>query len=70
MSRRRFVGALRAALGGAITGLAFPRFVFAQNKKPVKFALAWVAEGTNLFCLGKNGLDVDIARGSGSVAAA
>jgi ABC-type nitrate/sulfonate/bicarbonate transport system substrate-binding protein len=52
--------------------------VFAQSKKTVKFTLPWVAEGSNLYTFvakgmgffDKHGLDVDIARGSGSVAAA
>jgi ABC-type nitrate/sulfonate/bicarbonate transport system substrate-binding protein len=46
--------------------------------KPVKFTLPWVSEGSNLFTYvakgmgfwDKLGLDVDIARGSGSVASA
>ena len=73
LSRRRF---LRSAGIGA-GGLALPRLVFAQSKKPIPFTLPWVAEGSNLFTFvakgmgfwDKLGLDVDIARGSGSVAA-
>jgi ABC-type nitrate/sulfonate/bicarbonate transport system substrate-binding protein len=74
LSRRRVLG----AAGIAASGIALPRLVFAQNKKAVTFTLPWVAEGSNLFTFvakgmgfwEKHGLDVDIARGSGSVAAA
>ena len=72
-TRRRLIGA-----GLAASLLPCPRLVFAQANKPVKFTLAWVAEGSNLFAyvakgMGfweKHGLDVAIAHGSGSVAAA
>lgn len=55
-----------------------PRLVFAQNVKEVKFTLPWVADGSNLYTFvakemgfwKKHGLDVSIARGSGSIAAA
>jgi NitT/TauT family transport system substrate-binding protein len=74
LSRRRFLRVSGIVAGG----LTLPRFVFAQNKKAVHFTLPWVAEGSNLFTFvakgmgfwEKHGLDVDIARGSGSVAAA
>ena len=74
MSRRRFLRAAAVATGG----VALPRFVFAQNSKVVQFTLPWVAEGSNLFTFAakgmgfweKHGLDVEIARGSGSLAAA
>src|SRR5260370_5349892 len=74
LSRRRFLGVSGIAAGG----LTLPCLVFAQNKKAVHFTLPWVAEGSNLFTFvakgmgfwEKHGLDVDIARGSGSVAAA
>src|SRR5271168_3020366 len=74
LSRRRF---LRAA-GIAAGSLTLPRLVFGQSRKAVHFTLPWVAEGSNLFTFvakgmgfwEKQGLDVDIARGSGSVAAA
>src|SRR5580693_8236248 len=74
LSRRRFLRVSGLAAGG----LTLPRLVFAQNKKAVHFTLPWVAEGSNLFTFvakgmgfwEKHGLDVDIARGSGSVAAA
>jgi len=67
---------LRSAGIGA-GGLAPPRLVFAQSKKPIHFTLPWVAEGSNLFTFvakgmgfwDKLGLDVDTARGSGSLAA-
>src|SRR5271156_4791622 len=74
LSRRRFLRAAGIAAGGP----PLPRLVFAQTKRPVHFTLPWVAEGSNLFTFvakgmgfwEKHGLDVDIARGSGSVAAA
>ena len=74
LSRRRFLKISGIAAGG----LTLPRLVFAQNKKAVHFTLPWVAEGSNLFIFVAKGmgywekheLDVDIARGSGSVAAA
>ena len=55
-----------------------PRLVFAQNKTPIKFVLPWVPEGSDLFAFtakgmglwDKHGLDVSVARGTGSVAAA
>src|SRR5712672_3097908 len=72
LSRRRFLSVSGIAAGG----LTLPRLVFAQNKKAVHFTLPWVAEGSNLFTFvakgmgfwEKHGLDVDIARGSGSLA--
>src|SRR6201982_2169134 len=78
LSRRRFLGSTGAAAVGAAAGIACPRLVFAQNKKSLQFTLPWVAEGSNLFTFvakgmgfwEKHGLNVDIARGSGSVAAA
>jgi NitT/TauT family transport system substrate-binding protein len=74
LSRRRIL----SVAGVAASGIAAPRLVFAQNKKAVQFTLPWVAEGSNLFTFvakgmgfwEKHGLDVEIARGSGSVAAA
>jgi NitT/TauT family transport system substrate-binding protein len=75
LSRRRVLAAAGMA---AASGIACPRLVFAQTRKAVKFTLPWVAEGSNLYTFvakgmgfwDKHGLDVDIARGSGSVAAA
>ena len=77
-TRRRLIRAAGIVAAGAGANLPLARLVFAQNLKPVKFTLAWVAEGSNLFSyvakgMGiweKHGLDVSIARGSGSVAAA
>lgn len=77
-SRRRLLRAAGVAATGIATGVTAPRLVFAQNKKPVKFTLPWVADGSNLFAFvakgmgfwDKHGLDVSIARGFGSVAAA
>jgi NitT/TauT family transport system substrate-binding protein len=77
VSRRRFLTRSSAAALGAAGALPLPRLVYAQTKKQIKFTLPWVAEGSNLFTFvakgmgfwDKHGLDVDIARGSGSVAA-
>ena len=76
-SRRRFLRGTGAA-AVASASISCPRLVFAQTKRQVKFTLPWVAEGSNLYTFvakgmgfwDKHGLDVDIARGSGSVAAA
>ena len=78
LTRRRLLAAAGITISGIGSGLACPRLVFAQTKKAVHFTLPWVAEGSNLFTFvakgmgfwEKHGLDVDIARGSGSVAAA
>jgi NitT/TauT family transport system substrate-binding protein len=75
LTRRRV---LAMAGTGAVSGLARPRLVFAQEKHPIKFTLPWVAEGNTIYTFvakgmgfwEKHGLDVDIARGSGSVASA
>jgi ABC-type nitrate/sulfonate/bicarbonate transport system substrate-binding protein len=73
-----FVGASAAGFGGMVTSLTCPRLDFAQNKKSLQFKLPWVAEGSNRFTfvakgmgfLEKHGRDVDVAHGSGPVAAA
>src|SRR5260370_16857712 len=78
LSRRRVLQSTGAGALGSAGGIACPRLVYAQNKKEIKFTLPWVAEGSNLYTFvakgmgfwDKHGLDVDIARGSGSVAAA
>jgi ABC-type nitrate/sulfonate/bicarbonate transport system substrate-binding protein len=75
LPRRRILAVAGAGIAG---GLTAPRLVFAQNKRAIKFTLPWVAEGSTLYTFvakgmeywGKHGLDVDIARGSGSVASA
>jgi ABC-type nitrate/sulfonate/bicarbonate transport system substrate-binding protein len=75
LSRRRLLTVAGAGVAG---GIAAPRLVFAQTKRPIKFTLPWVAEGATLYTFvakgmgfwDKHGLDVDIARGSGSVASA
>jgi NitT/TauT family transport system substrate-binding protein len=77
-SRRRVLGSAGAALAGLAGGVTKPRLVFAQNKTPIKFTLPWVPEGSDLFAYtakgmglwDKHGLDVAVARGTGSVAAA
>ncbi|HTQ33422.1 MAG TPA: ABC transporter substrate-binding protein [Stellaceae bacterium] len=75
ITRRRL---LRATGVAAVATLPVPRLVYAQTPKQVKFTLPWVADGSNLFTYvakemgfwSKQGLDVSIARGFGSVAAA
>jgi NitT/TauT family transport system substrate-binding protein len=77
-SRRRLLGSAGGALAGLTSVVAKPRLVFAQNKTPIKFTLPWVPEGSDLFAYtakgmglwDKHGLDVSMARGTGSVAAA
>ena len=74
VSRRQILGGLAAA--AAVTTL--PRRLRAQGLRHVKLSLPWVAEGSSLFTFvakhngywAKHGLDVEILRGSGSVAAA
>ncbi|MBV9825165.1 MAG: ABC transporter substrate-binding protein [Alphaproteobacteria bacterium] len=74
---RRRVLAL-AGTAAAATALGVPQLVYAQNVKPINFTLPWVADGSNLYVyvakeMGlwqKHGLDVSVARGSGSIAAA
>jgi NitT/TauT family transport system substrate-binding protein len=78
LSRRRALTAAGLAAAGVAGNLPFPRLVFANTVKPVKFTLPWVSDGSNLFVYvakergfwDKHGLDVSIARGNGSVAAA
>ena len=78
ITRRRLLQAASLAAAGNAANLPLPRLVFAQTLQPVKFTLPWVAEGSNMFTyvakgMGlweKHGLDVNIARGSGSVASA
>lgn len=77
-SRRRLLGSTGVALAALAGGLTKPRLVFAQNKTPIKFTLPWVPEGSDLFAFtakgmglwDKHGIDVSMARGTGSVAAA
>lgn len=76
INRRALLKAGGAALTLAAGGAA-PR-VFAQTPTRIKFTLPWVAEGTNVFLFvaknkgfwKKRGIEVDIARGTGSAAAA
>jgi NitT/TauT family transport system substrate-binding protein len=74
VSRRNFLkgGAALAAAG------ALPMPAIGQGLKPVKFTTSWIPEGPNLFAYvardkgfwKERGLDVSVARGSGSGAAA
>jgi ABC-type nitrate/sulfonate/bicarbonate transport system substrate-binding protein len=72
-SRRTVLSGIAAT---AAAGLHAP--AIAQAKRVVKFSLPWVAEGSSLFTYvaknrgfwAKHGLDVEILRGTGSVAAA
>ena len=74
VSRRQVLGGMAAT--ATVAGL--PRRVRAQGSRHVKLSLPWVAEGSSLFSFvakhqgywAKHGLDVEILRGSGSVAAA
>ena len=74
LTRRSLLRTTALAAGA----LSMPRLVFAEGPTPVKFTLPWVAEGSNMFTFvakgmglwEKLGLDVSIARGSGSVASA
>ncbi len=65
----------RAALAGALTaGLARPALA---QQRAVKYTLPWLAEGNSLYLLAgkqkgifaKHGIDIDISRGFGSLAA-
>lgn len=65
----------RAALAGAVTaGLARPALA---QQRAVKYTLPWLAEGNSLYLLAgkqkgifaKHGIDIDISRGFGSLAA-
>lgn len=65
-------------LGAASALGAFPRPALAQGASKVSFTTSWIPEGPNLFAYvardkgfwAKNGLDVSVARGSGSGTAA
>jgi NitT/TauT family transport system substrate-binding protein len=76
ITRRDFLGyAAAGAAAGAVGGL--PIRAAAQNLTKVKYTTPWVAEGSSLYAYvakrqgfwKKRGLDVDVARGYGSVAA-
>jgi NitT/TauT family transport system substrate-binding protein len=76
LSRRAFLRRTAGASAGLATGLAMPFIAHADTE--VTLTLPWVAEGTNLVAFvakgngywSKNGLNVTISRGYGSVAAA
>ena len=79
VSRREFLGWSRFVVTGAaaVQLVARPGRAVAQPLTKVKFTLPWVPEGSNCYAwVAKNkgfwkkrGLDVDVARGFGSVAA-
>ena len=75
IGRRRAVAAIG---GGVLAAPAILRVTNAQGLRRIKFTLSWMPEGTYAFvyvakAMGawrKRGLDVDIARGYGSLPAA
>ena len=75
LSRRKFV-AVAAAGAAAGASVFVPKKVFAQKKVAVKFNLSWLPEGANIYSYAakqfwaKEGLDVTIEKGTGSIAAA
>lgn len=77
ISRRRALKTGAVALGLAATSSVVPQRVFAQTARKVSLTLPWLAGGSNLFIYvaknrgywKKRGLDVEISRGYGSVAA-
>ena len=76
VSRRAFLKAAGAAGIAAAAGASFP--AIGQGLTKVTFTTSWLPEGPNLFAYvardkgmwKKYGLDVNVARGSGSGAAA
>lgn len=73
--RRTLLGALGAALAAP---LAAPAVARAQGTTAVKLTLPWLAQGSTAYCyiaremgaFSKRGLQVEVSRGAGSVAAA
>jgi ABC-type nitrate/sulfonate/bicarbonate transport system substrate-binding protein len=76
MSRRDFLGYAAAGVASTAAG-ALPIAAKAQGLTKVKYTTPWVAEGSSLYAYvakrqgfwKKRGLDVEVARGYGSVAA-
>src|SRR6266852_5584811 len=76
MTRRKFFGAAGAGTAATIAGLTFPRPAIAQLVK-VRYTLSWLPTGQYAFIysarqLGyfkKRGIDLEISRGYGSMAA-
>jgi NitT/TauT family transport system substrate-binding protein len=74
VSRRSVLAGMTAAVAVG----AMPRRVASQGSRAIKFTLPWVAEGPSLFTYvakaqgywAKHGLNVEVLKGSGSVAAA
>jgi ABC-type nitrate/sulfonate/bicarbonate transport system substrate-binding protein len=72
------IGRRAALAGAAMMAGALPRFAVGQGLRAVSFTTSWVPEGPNLYAYvardrgfwRQRGLDVTIARGSGSGAAA
>jgi ABC-type nitrate/sulfonate/bicarbonate transport system substrate-binding protein len=78
ISRREFLGYGRYVVAGAgLAVLPGRRQAVAQPLKKIKFTLPWVPEGSNLYSFvaknkgfwRKRGLDVEVFKGSGSLAA-
>ena len=76
MTRRKFFATAAAGTGAAVAGSTFPRPAIAQLVK-VRYTLSWLPTGQYAFIysarqLGyfkKRGIDLDISRGYGSMAA-
>lgn len=76
VSRRSTLKGLGAAAAAVTTSIALP--ALSQGMKKVSFTTSWIPEGPNLFAYvardkgfwKRHGLDVSVARGSGSGAAA
>jgi len=77
VSRRRLLARTSAALAGSAFAAGLPMPAIAEPR-PVKFTLAWLAQGSSLYVYvarakgmtKARGIDLDISRGFGSVAAA
>jgi NitT/TauT family transport system substrate-binding protein len=77
VSRRRFLGQTAAVLAGTAMAAALPMPAVAAPRT-VKFTLAWLAQGSSLYVyiarakgmMKARGIDLEISRGFGSVAAA
>ena len=76
--RPRFTRRAILAGAGGLAGAALPRFAIAQGTRALSFTTSWLPEGPNLFAYvardkgfwRRRGLEVSVARGAGSGAAA